>query len=126
MTVRKLAAIPLLLVLVSVASGAIPAVCASECAAAPAHAHAAAMKAHSHHHHAAAGSQNSAGAASTPHCVKAAQPAVAEKALPQAQLAAVAPGVIAEVAAPVARIQLHKQYSARPPGPPVLYAPLRI
>jgi hypothetical protein len=135
---RRLAAIPLLLVLLSAASGALPAVCASQCALAmpPQHASSStpvpetAMLASGHHndHHAAqpaaAPAQVSGGA--TQHCVTSAQPAAATRALPQVQLAAASPvAVVAEVglvAAPVATVLS----SATSPGPPVLAAPLRI
>ncbi|HSE48734.1 MAG TPA: hypothetical protein VLA96_05950 [Terriglobales bacterium] len=122
----KVIAIPLLLLLLAIASGTGPVLCATACAVpATAHATPPAMMAHGHHHQAPPRTR-AVGASGAPHCGKAAQPAVAEKALPQAQPAVVVRAMVGEVAAPVASFRAHKQHSAAPPGPPLRHAPLRI
>jgi hypothetical protein len=128
---RRAFTFALLVAFLGFATGANAALCARECASAE-HVHAqpvpvAGMQTHHHHHHAAAPVVPSAANLTVPaHCVRSAPPAVAERLLLQAPVAALAP----RAAAPAFGLRANSgpvtALAAASPGPLFLSAPLRL
>jgi len=135
---RSPIAVLLLLVLLSIASGAGTVMCATDCAGLRhdvqhQHASLAATSAETraaHHHHHSAVTTTASAAFNTmvaPHCARSAPPAVTPRSLPQTPTLAVVPLPASPSILPArTAVALFARSGAPPPGPPLLPTPLRV